>query len=148
MWTTSARPSESVMYYHLLNGCPALVVPVKVGAPLVAWDTLTLEHLWKVALPKETDAPDGGKFGGIVNVIAEYLDLCIDWDRLVLSGQQGGADASVVQADIGADLAAKKTAVKDAITLLVAGAVRSGESKEVKSKVEKERSGIAMWRLP
>jgi hypothetical protein len=48
LWTTSARPGESVIKYLLLNGCPAIVVPVKIGAPLVAWDALTLEELWKV----------------------------------------------------------------------------------------------------
>lgn len=136
------------MYYHLLNGCPALVVPVKIGAPLLAWDTLTLEHLWKVPLPQENEVVYSGKFGGIVNVISEFLDLCVDWDRLVLSAEQGGTDASLVKEDVEADLVAKKRAVKDAVTLLVAGAIRSGESKEVKSKVDKERSGIAMWRIP
>lgn len=150
LWTTSARPSESVMYYHLLNGCPAVVVPVKVGAPLVAWDTLTLEELWKVALPKEDSeaTTDTGGFGGIVSVINEYLDLCVDWDRVVLSTQQGGADASEAVEDIHTDITSKKRAVKDALTLLIAAAVRSGESKEVKNKVDKERSGIAMWRIP
>ncbi|KAI0797227.1 hypothetical protein BC629DRAFT_1286169 [Irpex lacteus] len=137
LWTTSARPSESVMYYQLLNGCPAIVVPVKVGAPLVAWDALTLEQLWKVSLPKEDEVSSDSKFSGIVSVIFEYLDLCVDWDRLVLSAEQGGEDAS-----------GKKRVVKDAVALLVAGAVRSGESKQVKDKIDKERSGIAMWRIP
>ncbi len=149
LWTTSARPSESVMYYQLLNGCPAIVVPVKVGAPLVAWDALTLEQLWKVSLPKEDEVSGDSKFSGIVSVIFEYLDLCVDWDRLVLSAEQGGEDASVVKdGDVQADLEGKKRVVKDAVALLVAGAVRSGESKQVKDKIDKERSGIAMWRIP
>lgn len=37
MWTSSARPGESVMKYQLLNGCPALVLPVLPGSPLVSW---------------------------------------------------------------------------------------------------------------
>ena len=127
IWTTSARPSESVMYYQLLNGCPAIVVPVKLGAPLLAWDTLTLDHLWKVALPKEGDALDGtAGFGGIVRTIYEYLDLCVDWERVVLSTQQDGTDASVTDGDAKADAETKKKALKDALALLVAGAVRSG----------------------
>lgn len=138
-----------MIYYHLLNGCPAIVVPVKVGAPLVAWDALTLEQLWKVPLPKEEDtATDGGQFGGIVTVIYEYLDLCVDWDRTTISAEQGGEDASVVKGDERVDLEGKKTALKNAVALLVAGAVRSGDSKQVKDKVDKERSGIAMWRIP
>ncbi|KAJ7669038.1 hypothetical protein B0H17DRAFT_217181 [Mycena rosella] len=142
LWTTSARPSESVINYVLLNGCPAVVVPVKVGAPLVAWDTLTLDDLWKVALP--ADEPEAerttaaqGRFGGIVNVLFEYLDMCIDWDRVVVSGDP----------EKPTDMDARK-ALKSALGLLVAAAVRSGDSKEVKKEVDKDRSGIAMWRIP
>ncbi|KAJ7770612.1 hypothetical protein B0H16DRAFT_1306738 [Mycena metata] len=141
LWTTSARPSESVINYILLNGCPAIVVPVKVGAPLVAWDALTLEELWKVPLPAddvdaETTAAQG-KFGGIVNVFFEYLDMCVDWDRVVVSGDP----------EKPAEMDGRK-ALKSALGLLVAAAIRSGASKEVKKEVDKERSGIAMWRIP
>lgn len=149
LWTSSQRPSESVMYYQLLNGCPAIVVPVKLGAPLLAWDTLTLDHLWKVALPKEGETLDGAAgFGGIVKTIFEYLDLCVDWNRVVLSTQQDSSDASVAEGDAEADAETKKKVLRDALSLLVAGAVRSGESEEVKKKVDKDRSGIAMWRIP
>ncbi|KAI8986749.1 hypothetical protein BD414DRAFT_486929 [Trametes punicea] len=150
-WTTSARPEESVIQYQLLNGCPAVVVPARIGAPLLAWDTLTLEKLWKVALP-EGDAPDarskGGEFEGIVDVLYEFLDLCVDWDRVVLSNHQADAAGDVEDGVAVVDLDEKKTALKDALKVLVAGAVRSGDSKEVKREVDKERSGIAMWRIP
>ncbi|EJF63816.1 hypothetical protein DICSQDRAFT_101872 [Dichomitus squalens LYAD-421 SS1] len=142
LWTTSQRPSESVIQYQLLNGCPAIVVPARLGAPLLAWDTLTLEQLWKVQLP-EGDGPQtaskDGKFEGIVGVLYEFLDLCVDWERLVLStaGEQGGESA-----------ADKEEAVKDAVEVLVAAAVRSGASKAVKDEIDKERAGIAMWRIP
>ncbi|OJT02818.1 hypothetical protein TRAPUB_6674 [Trametes pubescens] len=150
-WTTSARPSESVVQYQLLNGCPALVVPAKIGAPLLAWDTLTLEELWKVALP-ESEAPDAksadGKFEGIVTVLYEFLDLCTDWDRVVLSMEQAGEEEDVQDGTAAADLEEKREALKGAIKVLVAAAIRSGESKEAKKEVDKERSGIAMWRIP
>ncbi|THH19628.1 hypothetical protein EW146_g1602 [Bondarzewia mesenterica] len=144
LWTTSARPGESVMYYQLLNGCPALVVPVKVGAPLVAWDGLTLEHLSKIPLPdgdKKGD-PDS-KFEGVVSVLYEFLDLCIDWARVVLEidGKEGAENEETSEE-------VKKDAVKAALRLFVAGTIRSGESKAVKDEVDKERSGIAMWRIP
>ena len=32
LWTTSQRPGESVMYYTLLNGCPAVILPAR-GEP-------------------------------------------------------------------------------------------------------------------
>ncbi|RDX54676.1 hypothetical protein OH76DRAFT_1340627 [Lentinus brumalis] len=154
LWTTSQRPSESVIQYQLLNGCPAIVVPAKLGAPLLAWDTLTLEQLWKVALPEGEgpgSASKDGKFEGIANVLYEYLDLCIDWERAVLSGaeDQGSEDAAAIQdGDAKAEEEKKREAVKSAVTVLVAAAVRSGASKQVKEQVDKERSGIAMWRIP
>lgn len=40
-WILSARPAETVINCILLNGCPSIVVPVKVGTPLLAWGVLT-----------------------------------------------------------------------------------------------------------
>ncbi|KAJ7749309.1 hypothetical protein DFH07DRAFT_557296 [Mycena maculata] len=139
LWSTSARPGESVIRYILLNGCPAVVIPVKVGAPLAAWDTLTLEELWKVGLPADEPevkgtTPAQGKFGGIVNVFFEYLDMCVDWDRVAVPGNPENLDG--------------REALKSALGLLIAAAVRSGSSKQVKKEIDKERSGIAMWRIP
>ena len=153
LWTTSARPSESVLQYQLLNGCPAIVVPVKLGAPLVAWDTLTLDHLWEVHLPTDDESEDGSKFNGIVTVLFEFLDFCVDWDRVVLVVEDG-ADSSEMNAASTAntshtdDFNAKKATVQNAVRLLVAAAVRSGSSKEAKRELDKDRSGIAMWRIP
>ncbi|CAK5272136.1 unnamed protein product [Mycena citricolor] len=136
LWTTSARPGESVINYILLNGCPAIVVPVKVGAPLVAWDSMTLQELWKVELPASDSDISGGKFGGIVAVLFEYLDLCVDWDRVSI-GEEG------VSAEVDS-----RQALKNALGLLLAATVRSKDSKQVKKEIDKERSGIAMWRIP
>ncbi len=137
LWTTSARPGESVINYLLLNGCPAIVVPVKVGAPLLAWDALTLEELWKVELPLEGGESQSGQFEGIVSVLYEFLDLCIDWERVVLD--EGNTEH---------DEDTKRNILKASLMLLLAAAIRSKECKEVVNEVDKERSGIAMWRIP
>ncbi|KAK0446064.1 uncharacterized protein EV420DRAFT_1622609 [Desarmillaria tabescens] len=119
LWTTSARPGESVINYLLLNGCPAIVVPVKVGAPLLAWDALTLEELWKIELP-----PEGCR--------KPFLDLCIDWER-----------SSEHDEDV------KRNTLKAVFDVTTRRqAVRSKGCKEVVDEVDKERSGIAMWRIP
>lgn len=136
LWTTSARPGESVINYVLLNGCPALVVPVMVGAPLVAWDTLTLEQLWGIELPAEGGRSQSGKFEGVVDVLFEFLDLCVDWDRVASEGKEE------------MPLEEKRVTVRDAVQLLVAAAIRTKDSKEAKKEVDKERAGIAMWRIP
>ncbi|KIY70863.1 hypothetical protein CYLTODRAFT_391427 [Cylindrobasidium torrendii FP15055 ss-10] len=144
LWTTSARPGESVIRYMLLNGCPAVVVPVKLGAPLVAWDTLTLEQLSKIELPDEGKQSASGKFEGIVDILSEFLDLCIDWDRVTV-GSEGIDDDAGVEAG---DLRVKKDAVKGAITLLVAAAIRSNDSKAVQKDLDAGRAGVGMWRIP
>lgn len=127
--------------YQLLNGCPAVVVPVKVGAPLIAWDGLTLEHVWNVQLPNDDEGSTGasgenGKFEGMVGVLYEFLDLCVDWERVIVEEEDSEREAKA------------KTVVRDALKLLVAAAIRSGQSTEVKKEIDKERSGIAMWRIP
>ncbi|KAI0067455.1 hypothetical protein BV25DRAFT_1877460 [Artomyces pyxidatus] len=149
LWTTSARPSESVLYYQLLNGCPTVVVPVKTGAPLLAWDSLTLEELWKVKLP-DSDSDTGTKFDGIVAVLLEFLDMCIDWERVVLPEVRLGGGKEVEGQGNGEKRSdsEEREVLKRAVRAFVAGAVRSGESKAVRSEVDKERSGIAMWRIP
>ncbi|TFY56775.1 hypothetical protein EVG20_g8798 [Dentipellis fragilis] len=139
---------------------PAIVVPVKVGAPLVAWDGLTLEQLWKVPLPQDGDAEPkpaaADKYEGIVSVFFEYLDMCVDWSRAVLPEIQvnledGDEEKKAAGAKDGEERTPeeeKKDALRTALRLLVAGAIRSGQSKVVKDEVDKERSGIAMWRIP
>lgn len=153
------------MYYQLLNGCPTVVVPVRLGAPLVAWDGMTLEELWEVEIPDEESpvkdvsaGADGkeeniGSFEGIVSVLFEFLDICVEWDRVVLpknsEGEVGATpDLESHDSDKGGSMETKKEALRDALRLLVAGAVSSGKSKEVRKEVDKERAGIAMWRIP
>jgi len=124
LWATSKRPGESVIKYVLCDGCPAIVVPAKTGAPLVAWDGTTVEELWEYGLPGEGD---GVKFGMVVAGIFEFLDMfVVDWGRVVGGGRE---------------------AVEDAVKVLVAAAVKTKESGEVRKEVDEGRCGIAMWRI-
>ncbi|EIN08796.1 hypothetical protein PUNSTDRAFT_120371 [Punctularia strigosozonata HHB-11173 SS5] len=149
LWTTSARPEESVIQYQLLNGCPAIVVPVKVGAPLLAWAGITLEQMWQIEVPKDDQPIDlrapivegNISFQNVVAVLYEFLDLCVDWERMEYVGSSGEEKKMSNDEE-------KRAALKEALTLLVAAAVRSGESKAVKKDIDKERAGIAMWRIP
>lgn len=126
------------------------MVPAQVGAPLVAWDGLTLAQLWKLQLPPDSNSDverrsKDGKFEGVVGVLCEYLELCIDWERVVIP-----ATATTEGGDAGTETteSKRKTAVRNAVTLLVAAAVRTSGSKEVKKEVDEDRCGIAMWRIP
>lgn len=144
LWTTSARPGESVLNYHLLNGCPALVLPAASAngsTPLVAWDTLTLEHLHIIG--KEKGGVDGEAFKGVVTCLFEYLCLCTDWDRVVVpEGVEKTRDNAAEQGEF------KKKIVRDGLELVLAGAVRSHDSEAVKDDVNSDRAGIAMFRMP
>lgn len=144
LWTTSARPGESVLNYHLLNGCPALVLPAASAngsTPLVAWDTLTLEHLHKIG--KEKGGVDGEAFKGVVACLFEYLSLCTDWDRVVIpEGAENTQSGAVDDGEF------KKKIVRDGLELVLAGAVRSHDSKAVQADVDSDRAGIAMFRMP
>jgi hypothetical protein len=151
LWTTSARPEESVLNYHLLNGCPTVVIPIKPGCPLIAWDTLTLAELHKKG--KKIEGP---KFQGVVNVLFEYASLCVDWDRVVFPEQvekaEGAPQETIPSTETAKDpvalLKRKEEVIKDAITLLVVGAIQSYDSSEVKKKLDLDRAGIVMFRLP
>lgn len=121
MWTSSARPSESVLKYMLLNGAPAIVLPALAGAPLIAWNTLTLKQL-----QTKTD-----KYEGVVRILFEYLSLCVDWERVTF----GEGDEE------------RQQAVKDAVELVVAAAVQSADSKAVSKDVDLDRAGIVVFRI-
>lgn len=145
LWTTSARPSESVLQYTLLNGCPAIVLPVKQGCPLMAWDTLTLESIWD---PKQVGTVEGSNFDGVVDCLFEYVGFCADWERFEFpeeledeEGKEEGKEKKSKQ-----ETAERLT--RNAIALLVAAAVRSKDSKEAKKHIDADRAGIVMLRLP
>jgi hypothetical protein len=164
-WTTSARPGESVINYTLFNGCPAIVIPVKIGAPLVAWyGNMTLEQLWQVELPEKMESSppttamqvDDNETGvetfvGIVHILFEYLDLCADWSRVNVPSTVAPPGPEETGSDSTRDapeLQEKRKVLRDSLALLVSAAIRSGRNKEVAEEVDETRGGIAMWRIP
>lgn len=146
LWTTSARPGESVLNYHLLNGCPALVLPAASAhgsTPLVAWDTLTLEHMHTVG--REKGGVDGEAFKGMAICLFEYLSLCVDWDRIVIPEE---VERPMQGAEMTSGEDFRKKLVRDGIELVLAGAVRSHDSEAVKADIDADRAGVVMFRLP
>ena len=128
-----------------MNGCPAIVLPIKPGSPLLAWDTLTLAQIQKIG--KENGVlGEGGfmwkhaKVQGIVRVIFEFASLCVDWERVVLPA--GALEGKEKESEEGT-----KEAVQNAIALLVFGAMKTSESKQVQDEVDADRAGIVMFRM-
>jgi len=128
----------------MLNGVPSLVIPVKTGCPLVAWDTLTLESFYKI--DKEKGAAG---IQGVADVLVEYLSFCVDWERVVVPAGFGATDgAGEGEKSGGNGEERKKLLLKDAVGVLVAGIVKSRESKAVKQDVDLDRAGVVMFRIP
>jgi len=119
------------------------------------------------------------KAEGVIDVLEEYLGLCVDWERVlsreskeVESNPSKSSDVgrniegSMKKMEIGEDqddydeqmevedvkdinaTEVKKKAVREAVKLIVIGAINSKESKEVKKEVDLERAGIVMFRIP
>jgi hypothetical protein len=138
VWTSSARPGESVINYTLLNGCPALVVPIKPGCPLIAWHAVALKTLHGLK-----GGVDGQEFKDMLDTLVNYLELCVDDARVELSpnyAEQSGLN--------GTELENKRNAVRAGMQLVLAGAVRSATSSKVKKEVDSERAGIVFFRIP
>ena len=105
----------------------------------MAWDTMTLRTLYKMG---EVEGPE---FEGVVNVLHEYVSLCADWDRYVFPDSSG--ESSDKRSGKNKQETAEKL-TKNAITLLIAAAIRSKESKEVSKHINDDRAGIVFLRLP
>ena len=134
VWTSSQRPSESVMNYTLLNGCPAMVVPIRTGTPLIAWHACTLKMLQTME-----GGVEGTIFNKVLDRLSEYVELCVDWERIVFPEGTMGEGESKESAGL--------RVVKDGLRLILAGAVRSKDSAEVMKKIEGERAGIVFFRI-
>ncbi|EJD54780.1 hypothetical protein AURDEDRAFT_110266 [Auricularia subglabra TFB-10046 SS5] len=141
LWTSSERPGESVLYYALLNGCPALVLPLLPGSPLVAWHALTLEQLQKL-----DGGVDGARFRAVADSLFEYVALCVDWERVIPDSQLESGESVDHESEVDM-LGKRRSAVRRAVETLLAGAVQS-DCKEVRSKVDRDRAGIAFFRVP
>ena len=44
-WSQARNPGEARLTFHLLNGIPALVLPVTAQAPIFAWSPWTLQQM-------------------------------------------------------------------------------------------------------
>jgi len=134
IWTSSQRPGESIMNYMLLNGCPAMVVPIRTGTPLIAWHTCTLKMLQTME-----GGVDGTIFEKVLDRLNEYVGLCVDWERIVFPEGTKGERESNESAGL--------RVVKDGLRLILAGGVRSKDSAEVKKRIDGERAGIVFFRI-
>ena len=127
-WTTSARPAESILRYQLVTGLPALVLPAKTGAPLLAWDALTLGEVWKL------NADNAAKLREHVDRLFEFLEMCVDFGRVDAGNSKGSKGT--------------KEAVRRELGMILEGAASCGANKGVRKQMDGDRAGIVFWRIP
>ena len=132
MWSTSRRPGCGTLIFHLLSGCPALVVPVTSSAPLLAWSP------WKLSQMRAYQAAAPGlknQSGYAPEVqheqICEYLDTIIS--RPHLSPGVGERYEGVLARSV---------------SLVINGALATERCGGVAGmgKVDPERAGVVMFR--
>lgn len=122
MWSTSRRPGVSLMHYHLLNGCPALVIPVTESAPINAWSPVTLKTITDLNY-------DPGPLHGM---ICEFLDSVASVQDILPKLQPRYEEL-----------------LGRCISFVVGGAVGLKNAEiptEVLKKLDPERAGIAFFR--
>lgn len=81
-----------------------------------------------------------------VDSLFEFASLCVDWERL-----RTPSSANSISTDHTNESSAAKRLVRDAIALVVEGAIRSGlpaSMKVLAKEVDLARAGIEMWRTP
>lgn len=135
MWSTSRRPGCGTLIFHLLSGCPALVVPVTASAPLLAWSPWTLSQMraYQACAPGVMDPKDAGGYTPEVQheQICEFLDSVISLPHL------------------GAAVREKYEGVlARCVSLVVNGALATEKCAHVAGmgKVDPERAGVVMFR--
>ncbi|KAF9692493.1 hypothetical protein EKO04_009431 [Ascochyta lentis] len=123
LWSTSRRPGCATLTFHLLSGCPALVLPVLSNAPLVAWSPWTLSQM--------RDPQSGYSAPVQHEQICEFLDTVVS--RLHLSPQVSGRFEDVLAR---------------CVSLVVNGALATERCGGVEGmgKVDPARAGVVMFR--
>ena len=78
-------------------------------------------------------------------MLLEYLTFCIDWERVIVPDSVQ-KETSGNEGDVNVEEASKS--LKDAITLLVAGILKSKDNRSLKEEIDADRAGIVMFRIP
>lgn len=133
MWSTSRRPGCGTLIFHLLSGCPALVVPVTSSAPLLAWSPWTLSQMRTYqAAAQGVKMNDSGYSPEVQHEqICEYLDAIISLAHM----------SPVVREKYEGVLARS-------VSLVINGALATERCGNVAGigRVDAERAGVVMFR--
>ncbi|KAF2242590.1 hypothetical protein BU26DRAFT_438197 [Trematosphaeria pertusa] len=131
MWSTSRRPGCGTIVFHLLDGCPALVVPVTNKAPICAWSPWTLSQMRVAANAMN---PQMGMGGGY-NPEWQHEQIC-EWLDSIISVQHINPTVRDRYVEV----------LGRSVSLVINGALALDRCQPLLGKLDPERSGIVMIR--
>jgi hypothetical protein len=108
------------MMFHLLDGCPALVIPVNNTAPICAWSPWTLSNMRSPSYNPEIQHEQ----------ICEFLDTLIDLGQVYEHVRPK-----------------YEQVLARAVSMVINGAINTKfVDPKILSKIDPERAGIVMFR--
>ena len=131
MWSTSRRPGCGTIVFHLLNGCPALVLPVTKRAPITAWSPWTLAQMRQAQYALNPPQPGSGMYHPEWQheQICEWLDTIISVPHVNPTLQHRYIDV-----------------LSRSVSLVINGALALEKCQPLLGKLDPERAGICMFR--
>jgi hypothetical protein len=137
VWSQSRRPGCGTIIFHLLDGCPALVIPVTSRAPICAWSPWTLSQMRAAQNQFAGGAPPmgTGMQQGMYNPEWHHEQICEFLDSVI----------SVPH--VNPTLRERYVEVLGrSVSLLVNGALALENCRPLLGKLDPERAGIVMFR--
>jgi hypothetical protein len=135
VWSQSRRPGCGMLIFHLLDGCPALVIPVTKAAPITAWSPWTLSQMRTAAstAPGFNAAATAGAGGYSPEwqheQICEWLDTIISVPHVSPALQKNYTEV-----------------LGRMVSLVINGALALERCTPILGKLDPERAGICMFR--
>ena len=117
--------------FQLLDGCPALVIPVTSNAPICAWSPWTLSQMRVAQYAAETNQEVSGGYhpGWQHEQLCEYLDTIISVPHLKDTIREKYVEV-----------------LGRMVSLIINGALALERCRPVLGKLDPERAGIVMFR--
>jgi hypothetical protein len=131
MWSTSRRPGCGTIIFHLLDGCPALVIPVTNRAPICAWSPWTLSQMRAAQYALNPQGPGTGSYAAAWHheQICEWLDTIISVPHINPAIRERYVDV-----------------LGRSVSLVINGALALEKCQPLLGKLDPERAGIVMFR--
>jgi hypothetical protein len=141
VWSQSRRPGCGTIIFHLLDGCPALVIPVTSRAPICAWSPWTLSQM---RAAQNSFAPGPPQQIGMMPMPAQPGTYNPEWQHEQICEF---LDSVISVPHINPAIRDRYVEVLGrSVSLVVNGALALENCRPLLGKLDPERAGIVMFR--